>query len=571
MTRKTKSAAGLKPAAAAGCTAALDALFQPFNSGDAPGLVVGVAQHGALLYRRGFGMASIEHAVANTPATRMRIGSTSKHFTCLAALLLAEEGRLDLDAPATIHLPELKTQQGVPTLRQMMDHTSGLRCYLDLLMLVGGLAVHPVGRAFEMQTRQTAVNFAPGEGQIYCNGGYHLLSVAIQRASGVPLAQFMRERLFQPLGMLGTELAPSDMTILPGMATLHLALPPAVAKAAGGGYRRGIFMQEDVLGEGGIVSTVDDMLAWTAHLRRAVGGQPQLGNADTWQQMVTPACLNNGQPTPYALGLMVTEHRGAATLQHAGGVVGGACQMVTVPEYGLDLILMTNGPAANPVQLAKQIIDVVLAAQLKRPPPKPVSLRSYKHLDGAQYQARRTGLRFGFAAAGKQLGISLFGPPAVPLLVDDGDTLRLRFEDAVLGHFAWSKGDLAPGTDGAAPATLAFTDAGVPDQLDLLPSTPPDTLKAGRALLGRYHCEDLGAAATIAVEGSQLVLRLSGDYGQNALALTAVSADAFIARALDPLNPSALGLTVCRQRRQVVGVKLSSGRARRLHFERLPH
>ena len=130
------------------------------------------------------------------------------------------------------------------------------------------------------------------------------------------------------------------------MSAELLQIAQTVAKAAGGGYRRGIFMQEDVLGEGGIVSTVDDMLAWTAHLRRAVGGQPQLGNADTWQQMVTPACLNNGQPTPYALGLMVTEHRGAATLQHAGGVVGGACQMVTVPEYGLDLILMTNGPAA---------------------------------------------------------------------------------------------------------------------------------------------------------------------------------------------------------------------------------
>ena len=91
----------------------LDALFAPWNRTDEPGLVVGVVKDGALIYRRGFGMASLESAAANTPATRMRIGSTTKHFTCLLALLLAEEGKLDLDAPIRTYVAELTGPGGV--------------------------------------------------------------------------------------------------------------------------------------------------------------------------------------------------------------------------------------------------------------------------------------------------------------------------------------------------------------------------------------------------------------------------------------------------------------------------
>ena len=99
--------------------AALDDLFASRNRGDAPGLVIGVALHGKPVYRRGFGLASVELGVANTPWTRMRIGSTSKHFTCLAIMLLAEDGLLDIDAGVGRYVPELSAGQGRPTLRQL--------------------------------------------------------------------------------------------------------------------------------------------------------------------------------------------------------------------------------------------------------------------------------------------------------------------------------------------------------------------------------------------------------------------------------------------------------------------
>jgi len=238
-TAKSKTAAKTKTAAKAKATAKaapqttpqkLDEIFKDVNRSDAPGLVIGVRQHGELLYRRGFGLASVELSVANTPWTRMRIGSTSKHFTSLAALLLAEDGKLDIDAGVRTYLPELPDLQPEATVRQLMSHTSGYRCYLDVSFLSDGMAIQPKGAALATQVRQTGVNFPPGERMIYCNGGYHMLSVIIERVSGVEFEKFLKDRIFDPLGMLDTASVPSDFNIERGAAGLYVPLPT-------GGYR----------------------------------------------------------------------------------------------------------------------------------------------------------------------------------------------------------------------------------------------------------------------------------------------------------------------------------------------
>src|SRR3546814_4809605 len=143
----------------------LDKLFQPWNRSDAPGLIVGVAHKGATIYRRGFGLASVEHATANTPQTKMRIGSTSKHFTSLAVLLLAEDGRVDIDASLRTYLPELAGPVGAPTLRQLMQHVGGLRDPYDLpgiLLCSAFPALIPDGVCLELSQSFTSANFAPG-------------------------------------------------------------------------------------------------------------------------------------------------------------------------------------------------------------------------------------------------------------------------------------------------------------------------------------------------------------------------------------------------------------------------
>lgn len=534
----------------------LDALFAAQNRSDAPGLVVGVAQHGKLLYRRAYGMASLELGVANTPMTRMRIGSTTKHFACLAAFLLAEEGKLDLDAPASAVLPEFPSSLPMPTLRQFMQHTSGIRDYLDLFTTAAGLAVQPPGMALATQLRQGANNFAPGDKQIYCNGGYHLLSLAIERASGQSLAAFLRERVFTPLGMVNTELVLSDCSVTPGMAGLYV---PQI-----GGWRRGIFVTEEILGEGGIVSTVDDMLRWLSHLR-----QPNVvGSAESWRQLQQVAVLNNGLVTTYACGLWRHDYRGVEIVYHSGNVYGGACQMLSVPAHGLDIIIMTNGALVAPTLLAKAIVDAVLPQALNEVRPRLVDSKGFEHLFGLRY-ASASGLVIGFDDAGGKLGISFQGSPAAPVLRDDAERLFVGFEDLAMGPFAFHKADLAA-VQGGAPTQLRWTECGLPEDFALLPKVAPDTAHAAAELLGRYTSADLTADAEMVLQDGRLILRWKSSYGCRQWQLTPLSDAVFTAIAIDPLMPDRTAITVLRDAGRVTGFHLSTGRTRRLQFDRLP-
>lgn len=504
-------------AASSDPVAAIDGLFATVNRSDAPGLVVGVARHGRAIYRRGFGLASLEHGVANTAWTRMRVGSTSKHFTCLAVLLLAEDGKLEVDASVRRYLPELPVLLGEPSLRQLMNHTGGYRCYLDTGFLAEGMAIKPKGVALAVQLRQGDVNFAPGEKMMYCNSGYHLLSLVIERVGGMPFEQFLKERIFLPLGMLDTASVPSDFEIHPGLATLHVPLPPE----QGGGWRRGVFPTEEVRGEGAMVSTIDDMLGWLAHLRSPA---KTVGSASSWQQMLSRARLNNGTELPYALGLMVHPYRGVEVVHHAGGVVGGTCQMITVPAHGLDIVMMTNGALIDPVATAFQIIDTVLGeALLTEPPVAKAASEPFKPMLGTRYHAAGSGLVLAFEEGpGSTLGLRFLNNKPVPLK-ENGELLRIGVEDMAVGPLSVRAAGLARG--GEAPAALDVSEGGHVERFERLPATPPGVSELAPTLPGRYRSPDLAAEACFRLDGERLLLDVAGSYGRHTLELEAFSSE----------------------------------------------
>ncbi len=529
-------------------SAALDALFSPFNRADAPGIVVGVARAGETLYRRAFGLASIEHGVANTVATRMRIGSTSKHFAALAALLLAEDGLLDIDADIGRYLPELPADRQLPTLRQLMTHTGGMRDSLDVGFLASGMTIKPKGESMAVQVRQRDVNFAPGERIVYNNGGYHMLSHVIARAAGMPFEQVLDERIFAPLHMRDTLSVPSDFEIVPGAATLHVPQP-------NGGWRRGMFPSEEVLGEGGIVSTVDDMLRWLAHLR----APHTVGSARTWAQMLAPARLGNGMLTTYALGLMVERWRGIDVLHHGGTVFGGNCQMLTVPAHALDIILISNGVRVNLAELANKVIEAVLGEEaFSQPPETPASSADFAALVGAVYASPSGDMVVGFGDADGKLGLVVHNSPPVPMREESG-ALVLDFNRTVTGPYRVA----IPASD-----TLQFEDAGTLHGLKRLAAAPP-LAQAGRALVGRYRAADLGADATIDFDGDALLVRIAGQFGPSVLNLKACSDDVFCWNYLGEY--AALGGTLCVERdgEAVRALRLNTLRTRHMRFERI--
>lgn len=540
---------------------AFDEIFRSVNSSDAPGVVVAVAQRGKVIYRKGFGLASIEHGVMNTPATRMRIGSTSKHFTCLAVLLLAEEGKLDIDAGARRYLPELPLLEGEPTLRQFMTHSSGYRCFLDLGFLANGMAMVPNGGALAAQVRQRAANFTPGSRMIYCNGGYHLLSEAIERVSGMAFEHFMKERVFEPLDMIDTESIPSDMEIHPRLATLHIQLPD-------GRYRRGIFPTEENRGEGAMVSTVDDMLRWLAHLR----GSKRVGRESTWLQLLEVARMPDGQPSTYAMGLFRHLHRGVEVIHHPGSVLGGSSQMLTVPEHELDIVILCNGAAAKPATLAYKLVDSVLDGHLGEPETM-ASADGFGHLIGQRYHSYLSGALVGFETLDDgKLGLSIMNEPGMALR-DDGSGLGLGFEDAGLGPIRIAVDELGRATrDSAAKA---------PEELQVNECThterftriAPESASAMRelesTLVGRYRSEDLESDALVARNGDRLELKVFGPSGTAHMSLQPLSNRVYGVKALDPALPLCGALTMDLGGQGIESFRISTARTRNLLFKRI--
>lgn len=527
----------------------LDALFAPWDRTDAPGLAIGVSFAGKPVYRRGFGMASLEFGVAVTPATGMRIGSTSKHFACLLALLLVEDGLLSIDAPVGTYLPELSGPAGLPTLRQLMQHRGGTRCHLDVGFLSHGAGIPPKGHALATLARQSRGNFAPGEAMIYSNGGYHLLSLAIQRAGGAPFEQQLKERLFLPLGMNNTASVPSDHAITPGMATMHVSVP-------GGGWQRGIFPSEEVLGEGAIVSTVDDMLRWMAHLR----AKDKFGSSQSWAELVSPPMSTDGITGAYALGLMLDEYRGLRVARHSGAMRGATSEMIVLTDQALDIVVLSNGaPGADPSWLAEQVIEIVLANSLGDLDPR-VAATPYHMLLGDWYSPD-DGMIYSLAELDEQLRLELgkAAPFAVPLIWKHGKAIAKSNTWAIAVDL-----DRALTTD-----ELVVTFCGRSIHLVRAdPQAPPPSAFAA-AVTGRFYSADAGATCTITNTDGRVAITLSDGFGTVACDLACIGERLAYTSAPPPAIWHWASLLFDIADGRATGFQMNSMRTRHLEFRRI--
>ncbi len=329
--------------------ARLEAVFNQFDSARDPGFVAAVARPGVPDCRRAGGVSSIESGARNGEQTRMRIGSTTKQFTCLGVMLLAEEGLLSIDDDIRAHLPELPMYPRPVAIRHLMSNTGGLRCYLDLIGILAGFdRAISAQRARRLMLRQRSVNFDAGERLIYCNGGYLLLSMLIERVAKTPLGEFFAKRIFEPLGMTRTSFEPDDSKLLPESATLHQRHPD-------GSYHRGT-IGIGLSGDGAIVSSVEDLLRWLRNM-----DSPVIGNPKTWSAMLSAGSDNEHG---YGFGLMHNAYRGIRVVEHGGTVFGGRCQSLKVPDHGIDIAIMSNASDVFPAQIADRVLDALLEGKL---------------------------------------------------------------------------------------------------------------------------------------------------------------------------------------------------------------
>lgn len=335
----------------------VDSIFASYTSAASPGCAVGVTRNGALLFAKNYGMADLEHDVPIGADTRFYIASLSKQFTAMAIVLLAQDGRLSLDDPVRKWVPEVPAlSENAPiTLRELLHHTSGLRDYFTLLAVTGWPSDGPLTEKqfLALVSRQRSLNFEPGDEFLYSNTGYALLAIVVKRASGESLRDFAGQRIFAPLGMTHTEFRDDHTEVIPQRAVGYQPL------GLGGGYR--VSQPElDVVGDGGVYSTVNDLAKWDANFGTGrVGGQAGVA------MLEAPGKLNNGQVIPYGLGLTIGELRGVKTVAHSGEYAGYESTLLRFPDRGVSVITLCNTSGA-PATLAEQVGTVVLGLAAKQ-------------------------------------------------------------------------------------------------------------------------------------------------------------------------------------------------------------
>lgn len=532
--------------------AIFDKLLEALNSKDAPGYVIGVAKDNQTIYRRATGLASLEFAVANTPETRMRIGSTTKQFTAVSIMLLVEEGKLDLDAPVSTYLTDLKGPNGKPTLRQLIGHTSGVRDALEstAFFLTEGLFPQiPAGLTHKWSSEFTSSNFEPGERWNYSNYGYMMLSLVVEKVSGLSFAAFLKERLFTPLGMVDSEMVPNDMDLSLGLAASHIRQPNGV-------YKRGIYPCEELTGGGGIVSTIDDMLRWMVHLRKP----DRVGTPAMWAEMARLPKFNNGVEHNYCFGLKRQLHRGVKIIHHAGSTIGSTCMMMTFPDHALDIIVMANRSDSDPAGISLKIAEGLLGSALQAPT---VAAKSTgREALAGHYCSPTTKLVFGIKAHEEKLAFSLIGTPE-GFLKDQGD--GLLGSDSTSGEFTL-RYDL-PET-GKRIEQIEFENCGIKETLIHLPDVAPTAQDLAADLIGTYVLADFNQPVEVIIDEGKLYIDLHSRYAPCRMPLEALSSDAFIFTAALGGRPFHGTIVIERDGKKSTGFFLSTSRTRNLYFSR---
>jgi CubicO group peptidase (beta-lactamase class C family) len=390
-------AARAAPAPPGDLAGAIDPIFAAYTA-TTPGCAVGVERAGEALFTKGYGAADLDAGRPITPQSRFYMASVSKQVTAMAALLLVEDGKLRLSDPVRKHIPELPAYADGVTVAQLLNHTSGIRDYFTVGALSGFGDDHVYTEAgvLELLKRQQALNFAPGSEFLYSNSGYVLVSIIVQRVSGQRLDDFASKRIFIPLGMTASRFQHDHTAAVPDKANGHQRR---------GDQWRVANSNLDVVGDGGLYSSVDDMLRWLANLDRPVVGAKALG------VMRTSARLNDGSPSGYGMGLETTVFRGLEVVQHGGSLVGYQTADWWIPKERLGVVVLCNRGDVLGGALASRVASVVLAGEMK-PATAPAQAIQASGEDVARYAGLYRDATGGYAEFGADRGkLYLMRPP----------------------------------------------------------------------------------------------------------------------------------------------------------------
>jgi CubicO group peptidase (beta-lactamase class C family) len=315
-----------------------------------PGLSVAILRGDSLVLARGYGYANLEHHVRATDSTVYQVGSVTKQFTAAAVVMLSEQRRLGLDDPITRYLPEGESVWRGVTIRHLLTHTSGIpeidtpdwwRHDYTESELVRLVATQPLG-------------FVPGASWSYGSIGYALLGVIVHRVTGVPWADFLRDRIFRPLGMRSARVN-SDAAIVPNRAAGYEFVDDTLKN------QWWASPTVKAMADLGLSLSVHDLVRWSIGL-----DQGKVLSRTALDASWTPVRLASGASYPYGLGWHLSQQRGYRRIGHGGSWQGFWTTIQRYPEFGLTVVVLANLAQANPESIAFGIAGLLEPA-LKPP------------------------------------------------------------------------------------------------------------------------------------------------------------------------------------------------------------
>ena len=399
--------------------AEIDAIVEQRIEREGPGVAVAVVKGGETLHARGYGYANLEWRQPIAPDTVFGIGSLTKPFTATALLLLERDGTLRLDDPITAYLPDYPMGERTVTIAHLLSHRSG----------IANFVTRPGFWEHTAQTDHTPAEllplfadlppiFAPGARYSYSNSGYCLLGLIIERVSGLPYGEFLRERVFAPLEM------DSSHYLLHAPVIPHRA--SGYARTAHGWEHAPRFSMTLPYAAGGIGSTLDDLIRWDRAMR-----EHRLLDAAAEERMRTPQRLNDGRSEDYGLGWALSDFRGRRVVHHAGGVPGFSAFYGHFEEDDTTIVVLSNIALFNAGGLAREIAGAVLRLPPRPRTPASVAPDMLRKMAGTYSDAIYT-----FTVTADERGLRLGGEFDYALEPAGEDAARAVEDDDVAVYFA---------------------------------------------------------------------------------------------------------------------------------------
>lgn len=342
----------------------IDQIFAGMASTGAPGGAVLVLENGRVVFERGYGVSDLRSLRKIDAQTNFRLASCTKQFTAMAIMLLVHDGKLHYEDRLTDVFPDFPAYGKSISIRNLLNHTSGLLDYEDLM------AQQPAGTAeeklsqikdagvLEILEQQKTTKFPPGTKWDYSNSGYAVLAMVVQKVSGEPFGDFLHDRIFAPLKMNAT------LAYEKGKNTVS-------NRAYGHTHEGGAWHQMDqsstsaVLGDGGVYSSLDDLAKWDRAL-----AQNTLLSAEEMKPAITPVKVSDGgvqepdgTPAAYGFGWFLNPYKGHPRMWHYGETVGFRTTIQRFVDQKLTIIVLCNRDDVVPANLALKVADLFFAAQ----------------------------------------------------------------------------------------------------------------------------------------------------------------------------------------------------------------